>query len=729
MASKRIAGITIELNGDTTGLNKALKGVDTQLKTTKTSLKDVEKLLKLDPDNVELLEQKQKLLNDAIKATTERLDTLKDALNNDLPPDQYDALQREIIATQQELDTFQDQLADATQGEEELGAGADDAADDVNTLGQETSDTAEDTEDANEGWTMAKQVLADLVSKGIDLAVSAFKELAQTMKDAVVGSGEFADEILTLAIQTGLSTDTLQEFAYMADLVDVDLDTVVGSMTKLEKAMISSKDGTGDAAEAFNELGVGYRLSNGTLRDTEQVFYDVIEALGKVEDPTEADRLAMELFGKSFKDLKPLVAQGKEGINKFKQEAHDMGAVLDDDALGKLGDMNDSFDRLDQSSQALGRQLGVALSPAITALAEQLVAMTQDPVWQEVFEQLGTTLENLLPTINSISSLLSPIMEALSPILDIITQILEVLSPVIATLLEPIAELIGILLDPISQLVDALLPALVACVDAVSAVLGPVGDLLGTTIDLIMPLIDAILPLLTESISGLAEEIETGLGSALTGFAQLMQGDFTGAVETWGDGIKDMWDLVSKFASKVGPVFKTMFEKLKSYTSDWGTKLVDGFTDAFDSAKELVQNGLDAIKKFFDNLELKLPHINLPHFSLTGSFSLNPPSVPSLSVSWYAKAMENGMILDNPTIFGAMNGRLLGGGEAGAEVVAGLDSLMGMIQSAVNNASTTNYGGVTIVVNAAKGQSVNEIAEAVEQRLNSNYMRRVAVQR
>ena len=729
MASKRIAGITIELNGDTTGLNKALKGVDTQLKTTKTSLKDVEKLLKLDPDNVELLEQKQKLLNDAIKATTERLDTLKDALNNDLPPDQYDALQREIIATQQELDSFQDQLADAAQGEEDLGAGADDAADDVNTLGQETSDTADETEDANEGWTMAKQVLADLVSKGIDLAVSAFKELAQTMKDAVVGSGEFADEILTLAIQTGLSTDTLQEFAYMADLVDVDLDTVVGSMTKLEKAMISSKDGTGDAADALNELGVAYRLGNGTLRDTEKVFYDVIEALGKVEDPIEQDRLAMELFGKSFKDIKPLVAQGKDGINKFKQEAHDMGAVLDDDALSQLGDMNDSFDRLDQSSKALGNQLGVALSPAITALADQLIAMTQDPVWQEVFEQLGTTLENLLPTINSISGLLSPIMEALSPILDIITQILEVLSPVIATLLEPIAELIGIMLEPTAELVDALLPSLVACVEALSAVLGPLGDLISTEMDLMMPILDAVLPLFTESITGLAEEIETGLGSALTGFVQLVQGDFTGAVETWGDGIKDMWNLISKFASKVGPVFKTMFDKIKSYTSDWGTKLVDGFTDAFDSAKELVQDGLDAIKSFFSNLELKLPHINLPHFSLTGSFSLNPPSVPSLSVSWYAKAMENGMILDNPTIFGAMGGKLLGGGEAGAEVVAGLDSLMGMIQSAVNNASTTNYGGVTIVVNAAKGQSVTEIAEAVEQRLNSNYMRRVAVQR
>lgn len=730
MASKRIAGITIELNGDTTGLNKSLKNVDTQLKTTKTNLKDVEKLLKFDPDNVELLEQKQKLLNDAIKLTTERLDKLKDALTDDLPPDQYDALQREIIETQQELDKYQGELEDATKGEEGLGDGAGDAADDVNDLGEETSDAAEETEDANEGWTMARQILADLVTEGIDLAIEGLKKLGEVMKEAVTDSAEFADEILTLSIKSGLSTDTLQEFAYMAELVDVDLDTVVGSMTKLEKAMISGKDGTGDAADAFHELQVGYQLGNGTLRDTEAVFYDVLEALGEIEDPTEQDRIAMELFGKSFKDLKPLVQLGKDGINKFKQEAHDMGAVLDEDALGKLGDMDDAFQRLDQSGQTLEKQLALAVAPAVTLLAEELTKMAQDPKWQEIFEQLGETLENILPVIGDISGLLGPIFDALSPIFDILGSLLETLAPVISTLLQPLADILAVLLDPIAELVDALMPSLTALVESLATVLEPIGDLLGTTTDLLMPLVESVLPWVTESIQGLADEISITLGSALTGFAQLMEGDFSGAVETWGDGISQMWEKAQKWADKIGPLFKDTFGTLKGYVTDWGGKLSTGFSDIFDNAKDLVKNGLDAIKNFFDNLELKLPHINLPHFSLSGSFSLNPPSVPSLSVSWYAKAMKNGMILDNPTIFGMQDGKFLGGGEAGAEVVAGLGSLMGMIQNAVNNASeTNNYGGVTIVVNAAKGQDVNEIAEAVEQRINSKYLRKVAVQR
>ena len=110
MAS-RIKGITVEIGGDTTGLDKALKSVNSSIKTTQSSLRDVNKLLKLDPTNTELLTQKQKLLKDAIGTTKEKLDALKSAQeqaktqmeNGDLGADKYDALQREIIETEQEL--------------------------------------------------------------------------------------------------------------------------------------------------------------------------------------------------------------------------------------------------------------------------------------------------------------------------------------------------------------------------------------------------------------------------------------------------------------------------------------------------------------------------------------------------------------------------------------------------------------------------------------------------
>lgn len=118
MAS-RIKGITVEIGGDTTGLDKALKSVNTTIKNTQSSLKDVNKLLKLDPSNTELLSQKQKLLKDAIGATKEKLGSLKAAQeqakaqleSGDLGQDKYDALQREIIETEEELKRLQEQAA------------------------------------------------------------------------------------------------------------------------------------------------------------------------------------------------------------------------------------------------------------------------------------------------------------------------------------------------------------------------------------------------------------------------------------------------------------------------------------------------------------------------------------------------------------------------------------------------------------------------------------------
>ena len=117
--ANRIKGITVEIGGDTTGLDKALKGVQSTLRTTQTSLRDVNKLLKLDPSNTELLSQKQRLLKDAIGATKDKLETLKAVQiqakrqleNGTLGQDKYDALQREIVETEQELRRLQEEAA------------------------------------------------------------------------------------------------------------------------------------------------------------------------------------------------------------------------------------------------------------------------------------------------------------------------------------------------------------------------------------------------------------------------------------------------------------------------------------------------------------------------------------------------------------------------------------------------------------------------------------------
>ena len=149
MAS-RIKGITVEIGGDTTGLEKALKGVNSSIKTTQSALKDVERLLKLDPTNTELLTQKQKLLKDAIASTSEKLETLKEAQKHakeqlergELGQDKYDALQREIVETEQELKRLQEQAATTSVTLEKIAAAGDKfekAGDSITNAGKQIS--------------------------------------------------------------------------------------------------------------------------------------------------------------------------------------------------------------------------------------------------------------------------------------------------------------------------------------------------------------------------------------------------------------------------------------------------------------------------------------------------------------------------------------------------------------------------------------------------------------
>lgn len=158
------------------------------------------------------------------------------------------------------------------------------------------------------------------------------------------------------------------------------------------------------------------------------------------------------------------------------------------------------------------------------------------------------------------------------------------------------------------------------------------------------------------------------------------------------------------------------WDKVKSGAS----ALWDGIKRVWSGITDTVKGAVDKLKGFL-NFEWHLPSIKLPHFSISGQFSLNPPQIPHFSVDWYAKAMKNGMILNQPTIFGAANGSLLGGGEAGPEAVVGVDSLRGMIQDAVGEP-----GGVTINVYAQPGQDVNELAQIIEQKISTNVRRRGA---
>ncbi len=344
-----IKGITIEINGETKNLNKALKDVNSNTKSLETELKSVNAALKLDPKNVELLKQKQDLLTKAVDESKKSLKALKDAKDKadkdmangtEINQEQYRKLQREIAFAEGKVKNFEEAIKNNTEA--------------IKKSSREIDVFGDKTEKLNKA---ADTMLKVATAGGTAIVGMAMK------------SAQAADDINTMAKVTGLSTEEIQKYQYAAERIDVDIETLTGSMSKMTKNMMTATKGTGDAYEAFKALGVEFVNQDGTLRDKQEVFAELIDALGKMENETQRDALAMQIFGKSARDLNPLILGGAEDLKKYGEEAEQAGLILSQDALDGANAFQDGIDKLKATVTAgigkMGGQFATSLVPAI----------------------------------------------------------------------------------------------------------------------------------------------------------------------------------------------------------------------------------------------------------------------------------------------------------------------------------------------------------------------------
>ena len=244
MAS-RISGITVEIGGDTTRLTDALKDVNRTISGTQVQLRDVEKLLKLDPTNTELLAQKQKLLTDAVEATSDKLDALKNAAeqaqqqlaDGRISQQQFDALQREIIATEQSLQDYQQQLQDVADSSDDLDDALNDAADgadDADDSMKELNKTAEKSEGS---FSIAKGAVATFIGNGLTALAGAAVEAVGTITELSDSTMEFRENLAklqTTAESTGYSVEYAE--GAFSDMYSI-MGDVTGANTTVSNLM------------------------------------------------------------------------------------------------------------------------------------------------------------------------------------------------------------------------------------------------------------------------------------------------------------------------------------------------------------------------------------------------------------------------------------------------------------------------------------------------------------
>lgn len=415
--AQKIRGITIELGADFTQVTDAFNKVTKELGGVDKSLKDVNKLLKLDPSNVELLAQKQGYLEEAISLTAQKLleeqkmlESMPTDANGELT-EQQKALAREIEATKLQLSGYENELEKTKGAQDQAKTSAD-------KLGDQVEEAAGQAEKGSSKWKMLGEAFTG-INQGLELFQKGLS-LVSNVYDKLIGDTvKLADDLMTQSSVTGLSTDELQEYAYMAELVDTDVSTITGSLTKLTRNMDSAKSGTGSAADAFKTLGIDIYNADGTMRDANDVFGEAIDKLGTMENQTERDALAMDLFGKSGQELNPIIDAGSEAIDNFRKEAHDMGYVLDEETLDSLGGIDDSMQKLDNAFQTAKNTIAVALAPVVADLTEKFVEWVQSVDWDEVRTNVQNTMQGISNAIKKVWPIIETLITWIGKAIDI----------------------------------------------------------------------------------------------------------------------------------------------------------------------------------------------------------------------------------------------------------------------------------------------------------------------
>lgn len=253
------------------------------------------------------------------------------------------------------------------------------------------------------------QKTGEALTKGISLPILA---AATALGGIVVSSAKTADELLRLADVTGMTTTEIQQMQYAAQQLGTDFDTIEGAQTKLTRSIADAASGNKDAIKSFESIGVAIYDTNGNLKNAPTLFNEVIDALGKVNDPVLRDAAAMDLMGKSARDLNPLIKAGSTEIERLKKEALDTGAVLSGEAVNKLAEFNDKMDAMRMRAQVAGAEIGMKLLPVFEKLIgfieKYVIPFIQDIV--DRFAALPAPVQIIIGVLAALLLILPPLI-------------------------------------------------------------------------------------------------------------------------------------------------------------------------------------------------------------------------------------------------------------------------------------------------------------------------------
>lgn len=395
-------------------------------------------------ESAELSAAKTDLLTQKISLQYDKIDNLKAALEE--AAENYGSNAVETLRWEKELNNAEaelyklngqlknntEQVEDTTTATEDAGQSMGNLGDVVNGLTSKLGIQLPDSMKSSMNAMGNLDTSALAMAGGFAAVATAIVKVEKAMISMTKESAAFADNIITLSMQTGQSTEQLQEFSYATELIDVSVDTLQGSLRKLTNNMQDTMNGTGNAKASFEALGVSVTNADGSMRSANDVFYETIDALGQVKNETERDAMSMDIFGRSAQDLNPLIIQGSKTIKAYADEAHNVGYVLDDEALSALGAVDDAYQRLQKTQEGVKNQLAVEFAPYLEEFYGDVTTMVKDGGKaikdSGIVDAFGMLLETVGDILNPMSDLSNNRVPALTKALQPLAKVMALMA-------------------------------------------------------------------------------------------------------------------------------------------------------------------------------------------------------------------------------------------------------------------------------------------------------------
>lgn len=740
----RIKGITVEIGGDTTGLNKALSGVNKKIKSTQSQLKDVERLLKMDPGNVKLLEQKQRLLSGAVEETKTKLDALKDAekqvqqqfKDGIIDQSQLDAFNREMAATQQAFD-------DATEKARNFGSVAGQqlqiAGEKISAVGDKVSGFGEKlmptTVAVGAVGTAAAAAFNEL-DEGYDTIIKktgatgeVLDGLQQSMRNVL---GNLPTDAATAGIaigevntRFGVTGDVLEQlsadFIRFAEINETDVNSSIDDVDAIMNKFNIDASETGRVLGLLTKAGQDTGISMDTLTNALNTNGATLKEMGL--DLTGSVNLLAQ-FEANGVDATAALA----GLKKAQQNATADGRTLGD-ALGetveKIKNAADETEALQIATELFGRKGAAEMTQAIRegrVSVEDLSSSLSDyaDTVQSTFEATLDPPDQAKVALNNLkiagAELGATIMDTLAPILADLVEKVKAFAAWFTNLDDGQKQMIV----TIGAVVAALGPALIAVgkvISGVGTVVSVLGQVTGFVTGTLIPVVGAV-PLAIAGVILAIAVFGDQIQAVLQAVDNFLQGvfavDFTNVFgPVLGEALNVFFANVSNIWDAVKGVFNGIIDFVRGvFTGDWerawnGVKEI--FGGIFDGLAALVKAPLNAI----------IGMVNTAISGVNGVIgTLNKlPGVNVGTIGNIPYLAKGGIVAKGSAIVG----------EAGPELLTVANGRT-VVQPLTNNTSNTaNYGGVTINVYPAQGQDAESIADCVMDKIQHAVDRNGAV--